>query len=252
MPVASACRILSARGRAEDAAPSAGRLSRFTQAGRGTRLIVPEGASGCAVAFVRSDGLAPEPPADRAGTGSVWLYNEVPACQVLPWRGSKEVRAIADPELGMPATFSIPRTNDLERAMTAVMIGVDPHKGSHTAVVISPAEEPLGEIRVRASAAQAGKLAEWAAAWPDDLGGRGRCRAGPAAGPAARRRRSAGPGRPAEAGVPGAAAAGWRHEQERPERCPVGGDRGAAVQDLPRGGRRGPPGGAEGVVQAPP
>jgi hypothetical protein len=31
-----------------------------------TALFVPEGASGCAVAFVRSDGLAPEPPADRA------------------------------------------------------------------------------------------------------------------------------------------------------------------------------------------
>ena len=61
-----------------------------------TRLIVPEGASGCAVAFVRSDGLAPEPPAGRAGTGPVWLYNEVPACRVLPWRGSKEVRATAD------------------------------------------------------------------------------------------------------------------------------------------------------------
>jgi hypothetical protein len=26
--------------------------------------------------------------------------------------------------------------------MAAVMIGVDPHKGSHTAVVIGPAEEP--------------------------------------------------------------------------------------------------------------
>src|SRR6202050_2427521 len=50
--------------------------------------------------------------------------------------------------------------------MAAVMIGVDPHKGSHTAVVIGPAEEPLGELRVRASAAQAGKLLEWAAAWP--------------------------------------------------------------------------------------
>ena len=67
----------------------------------------------------------------------------------------------------MPATFSIPRTNDLERAMTAVMIGVDPHKGSHTAVVISPAEEPLGGLRVRASAGQAGKLIGWAAAWPE-------------------------------------------------------------------------------------
>jgi transposase len=51
--------------------------------------------------------------------------------------------------------------------MAAVMIGVDPHKGSHTAVVISPAEEPLGELRVRASAAQAGKLIGWAAAWPE-------------------------------------------------------------------------------------
>ena len=51
--------------------------------------------------------------------------------------------------------------------MTAVMIGVDPHKGSHTAVVISPAEEPLGELRVRASGAQAQKLVAWAAAWPE-------------------------------------------------------------------------------------
>jgi hypothetical protein len=61
-----------------------------------TRLIVPEGASGCAVAFVRSDGLAPDPPADCADIGPVWLYNEVPACRVLPWRGSKEVRVTAD------------------------------------------------------------------------------------------------------------------------------------------------------------
>jgi transposase len=67
----------------------------------------------------------------------------------------------------MPATFSILRTNDLEHAMTAVMIGVDPHKGSHTAVVIGPAEEPLGELRVRASAGQAEKLVAWAADWPE-------------------------------------------------------------------------------------
>jgi transposase len=50
--------------------------------------------------------------------------------------------------------------------MAAVMIGVDPHKGSHTAVAISPAEEPLGELRVRACAAQAQRLLAWAAAWP--------------------------------------------------------------------------------------
>ena len=51
--------------------------------------------------------------------------------------------------------------------MAGVMIGVDPHKASHTAVAISGAEEPLGELRVRASAAQAERLLEWAAAWPE-------------------------------------------------------------------------------------
>ena len=51
--------------------------------------------------------------------------------------------------------------------MAAVMIGVDPHKGSHTAVVIDQAEMALGEVRVRASASQVRQLLAWAAAWPD-------------------------------------------------------------------------------------
>jgi len=67
----------------------------------------------------------------------------------------------------MPATFSLPRTNDLERAMTAVMIGVDPHKATHTAVVVGPPEGPLGGVRVRASVSQAEKLVAWAADWPE-------------------------------------------------------------------------------------
>src|SRR6478736_3667812 len=46
------------------------------------------------------------------------------------------------------------------------MIGADPHKGSHTAVAIGAAEEPLGQVRVRASAAQAERLLAWAASWP--------------------------------------------------------------------------------------
>src|SRR5258707_14940281 len=49
------------------------------------------------------------------------------------------------------------------------MIGVDPHKGSHTAVAIGAAEEPLGELRVRACPAQAGGLVTWAAAWPERI-----------------------------------------------------------------------------------
>ena len=50
--------------------------------------------------------------------------------------------------------------------MVAVMIGIDPHKASHTAVAIDPAEAPLGQVRVRACAAQTERLLEWAQAWP--------------------------------------------------------------------------------------
>jgi transposase len=48
-----------------------------------------------------------------------------------------------------------------------VMIGVDPHMGSHTAVAIGPAEEPLGRQRVRACPDQARQLLAWAQAWPE-------------------------------------------------------------------------------------
>ena len=51
--------------------------------------------------------------------------------------------------------------------MAVVMIGVDPHKASHTAVAINAAEEPLGQLRVRASAVQAERLLGWAQAWPE-------------------------------------------------------------------------------------
>jgi transposase len=51
--------------------------------------------------------------------------------------------------------------------MAVVMIGVDPHKGSHTAVVIGVAEQPLAELRVRAPATQAGELVAWASSWPE-------------------------------------------------------------------------------------
>jgi len=50
--------------------------------------------------------------------------------------------------------------------VAAVMIGVDPHKGSHTAVAIGAAEEPLGHVRVRASTVQAERLLAWAGSWP--------------------------------------------------------------------------------------
>ena len=51
--------------------------------------------------------------------------------------------------------------------MAAVMIGVDPHKGSHTAVAIGADEVPVG--RVRACAAQAERLLTWAKSWPERI-----------------------------------------------------------------------------------
>jgi transposase len=51
--------------------------------------------------------------------------------------------------------------------MMAVMIGIDPHKGSHTAVAINAGEAPLGRIRVLACPDQAGRLLAWAQGWPE-------------------------------------------------------------------------------------
>ena len=65
-----------------------------------------------------------------------WLKRGVSSAKVL--------------ELGVPATVLARRKGKERVSMAAVMIGVDPHKASHTAVAISAAEEPLGELRVRA------------------------------------------------------------------------------------------------------
>jgi transposase len=51
--------------------------------------------------------------------------------------------------------------------MAEVMIGIDPHKSSHTAVAIGAGEEPLGELRVDACLSQADQLLAWARAWPE-------------------------------------------------------------------------------------
>ena len=123
--------------------------------------------------------------------------------------------------------------------MAAVMIGVDPHKGSHTAVAIGAAEEVLGQLRVRASAAQAGQLLAWAAAWPqrtwavEGAGGLGHLLA----------QQLVAAGEQVLDVQPKLAArvrllASGDDEQERPERCPVGGRRGAAVGGLPAGAGR--------------
>ena len=47
-----------------------------------------------------------------------------------------------------------------------VTIGIDPHKGSRTAVALDEHETVLGQLRVRTGADQLARLCEWAKAWP--------------------------------------------------------------------------------------
>lgn len=49
----------------------------------------------------------------------------------------------------------------------AVMIGIDPHKRSHTAVALGAADEVLGELRVTADNHQVQRLLSFASPWPD-------------------------------------------------------------------------------------
>ena len=48
-----------------------------------------------------------------------------------------------------------------------VMLGVDPHKGSHTAVAVDHTEVALSEIRVRTGPTQLERLLQWAAVYPE-------------------------------------------------------------------------------------
>jgi transposase len=73
------------------------------------------------------------------------------------WRERRHLKS------DMPATV-LQRVPVMEGMGTiTVMIGIDPHRGSHTAAAIDGAEVSLGEVRVRASDGQL----EWACRWPE-------------------------------------------------------------------------------------
>jgi len=58
-------------------------------------------------------------------------------------------------------------SNDAKETQVAVIIGIDPHKASHTAAALNEAEAVLGELGVRSGPAQLEQLLTWAAQWPD-------------------------------------------------------------------------------------
>ncbi len=71
----------------------------------------------------------------------------------------------------------------------SVMIGIDPHKGSHAAVAVDEHEEALAEVQVRATRRQTIELLSWAQRFPNpQLGDRVCQRSRVSAGPTADRR----------------------------------------------------------------
>jgi hypothetical protein len=139
------------------------------------------GLAGMAVSQARNverpGGLAPEPPAD-CGRTAVWLDIEVSACWVLPRCGPKGASAstvIRHAAAGL--RFLLVALGRV--LMSMVMIGVDPHKGSHTAVAIGLGEEPLGRVRAGACPSQATQLLGWRRRAGAGLGWRARQRGGP-------------------------------------------------------------------------
>jgi transposase len=54
----------------------------------------------------------------------------------------------------------------VEDDVAEVIIGIDPHKGSHTAVALDRDEHTLARVRIKAAAAQVAQLRSWAQPWP--------------------------------------------------------------------------------------
>ncbi|MDT4911847.1 MAG: hypothetical protein QOC66_975, partial [Pseudonocardiales bacterium] len=71
----------------------------------------------------------------------------------------KEDRAPIEPEAGVPS--AVHRIETTEEHMS-VIIGIDPHKASHTAVAIDDKEVELSAVRVRSTRRQVDQLLEWA------------------------------------------------------------------------------------------
>ena len=64
-----------------------------------------------------------------------------------------------------------------------VMIGVNPHKGSHTAVAVDESERSVGELRVRSGPSQVDRLLAWAASLAERTWAVENARIGLSAGP---------------------------------------------------------------------
>jgi transposase len=65
----------------------------------------------------------------------------------------------------MPAAVAVHSVKAAQ--VVGVVIGIDPHKGSHTGFALDASEAKLGQVRVRATAGQVQDLLGWAQRWPE-------------------------------------------------------------------------------------
>jgi transposase len=100
--------------------------------------------------------VSPECPA----TTVVGFRAKRPSVGFCHRRGSKEERQ-PSPASGLSAGGATHCTSGLEH--TVITIGIDPHKGSHTATAVDASEAVVGELRVAADRHQRARLIEWAA-----------------------------------------------------------------------------------------
>src|ERR1019366_418146 len=156
----------------------------------------------------------PSAPAD-------WLSNEW-----LPvWTSPRVAQKRNRHEIQTRSALAVSNPTTKEELMT-IIIGIDPHKASHTAVAIGCDEQQLAEIRVRATCQQTEQLLAWAKplgprTWAvESAGGLGYLLSQQLVGAGERVLDV-----PANPGLEGAGTRHRTFEQERPQRCAVGGHR---------------------------
>jgi len=94
------------------------------------------------------------------GASADWLSNDLLAVGDLAGVWLERGLCMTDLKSGVPTP--VPNDDTKEETVVKVMIGVDPHKGSHTAVDIDRDEAELAKSKVRASRRQVDELLTWA------------------------------------------------------------------------------------------
>ena len=201
------------------------------------------GRGGLFVASRGPDGVAHEVPA--AGVVVGWLSNEELPVGVLAAVWLERGTCTDDPKQECPRGSQPLATREV---LMTVIIGVDPHKATHTAVAIDDARGRARPDQGASDPHAGAQLLAWAEplgerTWAIESAGRARL----SAGPAARRRGRDGARCASHVGVAGAGAGHRPFRQERSQRRAVGRDRRAAGAGVASGRGRRPRRGAAAV-----